>query len=492
MTPEEAKKLEAWAANLFADPERKVSADEYDKWEDWAKTFYADDPERYEYAKAHAHQFALRQTEKREKERLANNNQPSVVTNGNTNNNQPSASTQKTQTKPTKYTPSVQSMNGIKVSKLPTHSDAYEELKTVTNQPSVETKTTQFGLPDAQTQEYIRRNVIEPLQRAYGVNPQTGAITPFEALGYNPEDERKRREAERALNDRKRKENAWYNAFAVLGDSLTAALGGNVWQRQPNNIGAKANADNARLIAEQKAEDEANAAKLRAAGTSYANMVNQLIQNYLTKTTTTNKTGGDSVESTIHPEQNGYKYVSNVERENNDGGGSVGGKRGGGSGSWKNNAIYQIGLKHNGKVQYRDITGQQAKNIVEHAETLYEKALRNGDDATRKAILDLLGTNIVRGDKDGNYVWNDEALLRSGYIFEADKVFPNGILQGVDESIRDYYRRITGDETDYNETPNWDLVTPAVRQAAENKDRNLKAPWLQLQTNNSNKAPWLK
>lgn len=197
---------------------------------------------------------------------------------------------------------------------------AYRVNKTVGVTPEETQRSVGYQAPTPEMQEYIRRNIIEPTAQAYGVNPDTGEVTPFQALGYDPDAERKRRAAEMRLNDRKRKENAWYNAFAVVGDSLTAGLGGNVWQRQPNRIGEKANADNQRLIAEQKAEDMNNAAIMRNAGVKYADAVNRLIQNYLTKTTTTRKAGGSRVETTDHPRVVSTREVLDYTGNNGRGG----------------------------------------------------------------------------------------------------------------------------------------------------------------------------
>ena len=221
----------------------------------------------------------------------------------------------------------------------PHHENSSTDTKTVTVNPSEEQRSVSYQAPTPDMQEYIRQNIIVPTAQAYGVNPDTGDVTPFQALGYNPEDERKRREAEMALNDRKRKENAWYNAFAVVGDALTAGLGGNVWQRQPNRIGAQANADNQRLIAEQKAEDMNNAAMMRNAGVKYADAVNRLIQNYLTKTTTTNKTGGGRTETTVHGPKNGYRVSTHVV---GTGGGGSGSGRGSGGKSADNRKTISI------------------------------------------------------------------------------------------------------------------------------------------------------
>ena len=351
--------------------------------------------------------------------------------------------------------------NRIKTVTLNNNTPAYDETKDVHVDDKEELSSSSYSMPtDPALQQELQRQ-IEATARARGINPNTGAQTPFEVLGYNPDIERKRRDAERALNDRKRKENAWYHALAMLGDSITAALGGDVHLRNPNNIGMKANADNARLITEQKAEDEASTAKLRANGIAYANDVNNLIKNYLTKTTIKSTKGGDRHETTHHP---GVSQTRQVAFPLGDSSESGGNSNKSGKGTWKNNSTYEIGLLHDGKLTYRSITGQQAKNIVNHAETLYEKALQFGDEATKKAILELLGSNIVREDDahPGKYEWDDEALLRSGYIFEADKIFRKGILKGVDKSIRDYYREITGDNTNYDQMPDWDLVTPTL------------------------------
>ena len=296
--------------------------------------------------------------------------------------------------------------------------DPSQTTTTVTVEPSEENKSTSLSMPtDPALQQELQRQ-IQAAQRAYGVNPQTGAVTPFEALGYNPEDERKRREAERALNDRKRKENAWYNAFAVLGDSLTAALGGNVWQRQPNNIGAKANADNARLIAEQKAEDEGNAAKLRAAGTAYANTVNQLLQNYLTKTTNTTTSGGSRKETTHHPEISKTRQVAFPLGDANGGNGS-----GSGSGSGKGGKYVNIDVTQNGKkIRNRyDVSQKQYDALIGILKERYNNILSKNDDKSQQLIDYLTGAHVIKGtDAQGQYIYDDNQLLQNGSFWMLD------------------------------------------------------------------------
>lgn len=293
---------------------------------------------------------------------------------------------------------------------------AYDVTKEVEVTPKEESKSTSLSMPTdpALLQEIQRQK--EAAARAYGVNPQTGAVTPFEALGYNPEEERKRREAERALNDRKRKENAWYNAFAVLGDSLTAALGGNVWQRQPNNIGAKANADNARLIAEQKAEDEGNAAKLRAAGTAYANTVNQLLQNYLTKTTNTTTTGGNRKETTHHPEISKTRQVAFPLGDPNGG-------NGGGSGSGSGGKYVNIDVIQNGKkIRNRyDVSQKQYDALIGILKERYNNILSKNDDKSQQLVDYLTGAHVIKGtDTQGQYIYDDNQLLQNGSFWMLD------------------------------------------------------------------------
>lgn len=311
------------------------------------------------------------------------------------------------------------------VQTLTTTTPAYQTKKTVQTEPEETQRSVSYQAPDASTQEYIRKNIIEPTARAYGVNPDTGEVTPFQALGYNPEDERKRREAEMALNDRKRKENAWYNAFAVFGDSLTAALGGNVWQRQPNRIGAQAIADNQRLMAEQKAEDMNNAAIMRNAGVKYADAVNRLIQNYLTKTTTTSKTGGSRTETTDHPQVVRTREVLDISKSGND--------RGSGAKRAKYININTTGA--DGKITKNsyDVTEEQYKALKGILKEHYNKILSAADDNAAKLNQLLTDSHVIKGvDSNGQYIYDEDQLLQNGYFWM------------LDDATRDRIERETG------------------------------------------------
>lgn len=308
----------------------------------------------------------------------------------------------------------------------PKHEDEYQDEKVTVydpNDPKVERKEEGLSFPtDPATQEYLRSQ-LPNLQRAYGINPQTGEPTPFEVLGYKPEDERKRREAERALNDRKRKENAWYNAFAVLGDSLTAALGGNVWERQPNKIGEQARADNERLIAEQKAEDEANAAKLRAASAGYANMVDQLVKRYAVKTDTTTTHEAGKKEITKHGAQNGYTSQSFKMGDGNGDG------TGNGSGSNKTKTV-KIQIKNpDGSIGSRDfhIPANDYDALGNYLAAVYKNLINQGNKNVEKTLEKHGIRPMETGTNEYQYDGND--LLQSGIVFN-------------DKQVRDEFVRI--------------------------------------------------
>lgn len=293
--------------------------------------------------------------------------------------------------------------------------DPYKETKTLEVTPEQKTRTTYLGAPDPAAMQEVEGRVIAPLQKAYGINPETGAVTPFEVIGYNPAEERKRREAERRLNDFKRKENAWYNAFSVVGDTLTAALGGNVWQRQPNRIGAQALANNERLIQEQKAEDMNNAALVRDAGARYAHEVNKVLQPYFSKVTTTGKVGGSRKEIT-----EGTKKNTNVLRWGKTGDSGSGSGSGGGSGSSKT-VLIQMRDK-NGNIYSEDF--HIPANDFDAIGRYLSAAYNNLDNAGKKNIADVLAKHNIfpRDNGSGKNTYDGADLLSSGIVFDDPQI----------------------------------------------------------------------
>lgn len=335
----------------------------------------------------------------------------------------------------------------VQVVNLPYSKDAYQIEKESHVEPKQVTRETSVSLPnDPATLAEIERQK-QAIAKAYGVNPTTGEATPFEILGYKPEEERKRREAERALNDRKRKENAWYNAFAVLGDSLTAALGGNVWKRNPNNIGAKANADNERLIAEQRAEDAANQAKLNAASAGYANAVQKLVQNYLTKSTKTDTTGGSRTETINHPEQSGVRSVSRQIGEGDGGSNSGSGRK---SEKYINiNATNKDGSKT--KERYT-VTPSQYSALIGILKQHYTNILDKNDEHAQKLYDQLIRDHVLEGtNSDGQYLFDEDQLLQNGNYYMLDDATRDRIEREIGGKAK--FRRGSQQSPSSNNTP---------------------------------------
>ncbi len=198
--------------------------------------------------------------------------------------------------------------HGDKVSET-THGD---KVTTTTHDPKVTTKTERsvsgFLNPDGTPNEAVQKEYEEgkaAYAKAYHIDPETGQVDRryvSDILGVAPEVMRKQREAEMALNRRKQKESAWYNALSVLGDMVTTATGGNVWKREADQHAKDAHDDNLKLQKEQAAEDEANNNKLRAPEQAYAAAVAKLRdtvgRRYGTKITSTTEQGGDTKTTT--------------------------------------------------------------------------------------------------------------------------------------------------------------------------------------------------
>ena len=199
--------------------------------------------------------------------------------------------------------------HGDKVSET-THGD---KVTTTTHDPKTTTRTERSvngfvnpnGTPNEAAERYFQQQK-KAYAQAYRINPETGQVDRrfvSDILGVDPEVMRKQREEEMALNRRKQKESAWYNALAVLGDMVTTATGGNVWKREADKHAKEAHKANLNLQKEQAAEDIANNAKLRAPEKEYAaavaNLRDAVGKAYGTKISTSTEQGGDTKTTTI-------------------------------------------------------------------------------------------------------------------------------------------------------------------------------------------------
>lgn len=198
--------------------------------------------------------------------------------------------------------------HGDKVSET-THGDkvtttTHDPKTTIRTERSVNGFVNPDGTPNEAAERYYQQQK-KAYANAYHVDPETGQVDRrfvSDILGVDPEVMRKQREAEMALNRRKQKESAWYNALAVLGDMVTTAGGGNVWKREADTHAKEAHDDNLKLQKEQAAEDEANNNKLRAPEKEYAaamaNLRDTVGKAFGTKISTTTEQEGDTKVTT--------------------------------------------------------------------------------------------------------------------------------------------------------------------------------------------------
>ena len=272
---------------------------------------------------------------------------------------------------------------------------------------------------------------------SYGVDPETGRVKSkyiTDILGVDPDVMRKKREEEEALNKQKMKEDALYKGLSVLFDMGTTAIGGNVWQRPADRRAKEYHDANQALIREQQAEDINNANKLRGTERAYAAAVQKIHDSvgkaYSTKVSRTQETGGGSKAITTQ-ESDVTKGWRQALDKSKDGSGS-------GSGGGK---MVSVGIiDSNGKLSTKQVTSDQASNLVEHAKVIYTQAINDGNDELLQNFLQK-GIVKTKQNEDGTYTytWDDAALQRSGYLFYG------GGDSNIDASIKDYYRQITKD-----------------------------------------------
>ena len=201
-----------------------------------------------------------------------------------------------------------------------THGDRTTE---TTHEPKVTTKTEQSvngfynpdGTPNAAAQQEFEAQ-RRATAAAYGIDPETGRVQRryiSDILGIDPEVMRKQRQQEEELNRAKQKESALYNSLAVLGDIITTAGGGNVWQRNADQHAKEAHDNNLALEREQQAEDIANNAKLRTTEQAYAAAVQKLRDSvgtaFGTKISNTVEQGGKTTAKTTQGKDTTIGYI---------------------------------------------------------------------------------------------------------------------------------------------------------------------------------------
>lgn len=376
----------------------------------------------------------------------------------------------------------------------PKHTDTIHDEKNIvtTKDPTTTTEYKQSWLynDDGTINQPLLDYYNEQLkqkQKLYHYDPKTGDIdrgTLFDVLGVKPEQLKEQREKEMRRNRMKQLGSALFNSGALISDMISAGLGGNVWKREKDNTAEQAHAANVALEREQAADDMKNAAIVNNARNAYYNAMDTLNKNMERYNRTLKVTTGGGTKRTetggnTHTTTSGGGVHENATQEqqlrkygNGTGSGSGSGNGGGGG-----KTVVNV-MGSNGVLQKSEVSKEDAKSLIAHAESVYEKAIRGGD----QELYDLLhGRGLVTyNSNSGKYEWDNEAMQRSGYLFNV-----GSIDKDLSKSIKAYYRSITGDnrpirttskQSSTSETAGsqsvtrWGKVTPTKEEAEEEYD----------------------
>ena len=264
-------------------------------------------------------------------------------------------------------------------------------------------------------------------------DPVTGKLTPkntfiTDILGVDPAVMRKKREEEQALNRRKQKESALYNALSVLGDMITTAGGGNVWKRDADKHAKEAHDANMALDREQLAEDLSNAEKLTKVKQDAIDKINAINMQYNNlfapreQKNTSDHQSSQWSQGASEGSQGSFfsddylkqRYGKNITGYDSDGN-PIYGRGGNGGGKAKTKTV---------KIPYDDANGTQHSYNINIPEAQYEamgryvsaavnRLSKDKKDSVVKKALSAAG---IKPNKNGTY--NPEDLLASGIIFD--------------------------------------------------------------------------
>lgn len=331
-----------------------------------------------------------------------------------------------------KYNRNLTTTHGDKV----TTTEHGDKTVTTTHEPKITTRTEQSvngfynpdGTPNAAAQQYFD-DQRRAYANAYGIDPNTGRVQRrfvSDILGIDPEVMRKKRQQEQELNRAKQKESALYNSLAVLGDMITTAGGGNVWQRNADQHAKQAHADNLALQKEQQAEDIASNAKLRSTEQAYAAAVQKLRDSvgtaFGTKVTNTMEQGGKTTATTTQG-----KDTSTTTQGNDRTTGYIEGRtaKGSGSGSGSNGGTKTVKIQvkgADGKLSSEDfhIPANDFDAMGRYLSAAYQNLTENG----KKNIDRVLAASgiLPRDNGAGKNTYDGADLLSSGIVFDDPQI----------------------------------------------------------------------
>lgn len=335
-----------------------------------------------------------------------------------------------------------------------THGDRTTE---TTHEPKVTTKTEQIvngfynpdGTPNAAAQQEFEAQ-RRATAAAYGIDPETGRVQRryiSDILGIDPEVMRKQRQQEEELNRAKQKESALYNSLAVLGDMITTAGGGNVWQRNADQHAKEAHANNLALEREQQAEDIANNAKLRTTEQAYAAAVQKLRDSvgtaFGTKISNTVEQGGKTTAKTTQGKDTTTGYI-----EGRTGKGNGSGSGGGGG----NNLLMNVKSTSSGKIHSFELTKQQFDAVTSLLKEHYTQLLNDDNPVFVDDIEDKLSKShiLIGKEKDGSPIFDYNMMLQNGNYYELSDAVAHKIEEITGNKIK--FPRHTADRAFHLQT----------------------------------------
>ena len=279
-----------------------------------------------------------------------------------------------------------------------------EEGKSTTGEQGT-TRTEYENLDPVELMRRGRQAYVDDYIQARGGYP-----TLEETLGVDPQRLEEYRKRQEKLNEFKRKEAMWYNGLSVLGDVLTGAFGGNVWQRTPGK-----DAENARKANEQIELDRMNdAAKVNQARRAIQEEANKSWESLISKYMSTYKPSSTRTTE-ANREQNTTSRVNTTgnNTQNITENGTKDAPMTTGSGSGKGNAGY-VTIRYKGeprmmtKANYELLKSALREKVAQEEGRMRKELGEDNKDATALGkYLQDNGMINVKYDNEGTPLYVD-------------------------------------------------------------------------------------
>lgn len=532
MTPKEARSLVEWGSRMWSDPNKHIDAETFEKWKDWASTYYVDDHEMLDKVMDQANTFMVNQTKRREQEFKngtgqipQGNNQPAGgsssthVVQTPQGDNQPAGRSSSTPVVQTPQGDNYRPINGSGPVMVGNQSGTSTSEQSGSSRSESQMQLT----PEAQQAE---REARDAYMQSHGyVKAPDGTWklnqTLFDALNIPREDLRKERERQQKENRMKQLVSGLYHGGALLSDMISAGVGGNVWKREKDDTAEKAAAENKQLRTLQLAEDAAFAEKQRKDMQDTLDKAQQQAdqrRRELMKTvsTQTHQSKGEQKSessSTQQSVQNSTSVGTQTSVQGTTysdalkGGGLVGRSRrrygyGSGSGSSKNPDYIPVRLVNTANGQEYmtfEVDKAEKEALAGAVAASIQEAAANGD-ANARRLLSLYftpGSRGKRGSKPTPDQWNYDGLINDASLYQVPGVL-NRYLDELENLGVTYTDPKTNQEKAYSREQLYEMITGDVATKRVNakgqeewyypklpqgvtlspKGRTIKSPWL--------------